>query len=96
VTILNKTRIGIENDATTGVSKLTGRKQVHSKTRNMRNIRNIKRGSRKSSLTRDRERRAISSYNTKRRIKRSKRGQNGRIRSHMKRSSRIQNPRGCT
>jgi hypothetical protein len=35
----------------------------------MRNFRNIKRRSRKSSPTRDRERRAISSDNTKRRIK---------------------------
>jgi hypothetical protein len=87
-TILNRTRISIEKDATTGVSNLTGRKQVHGKTRNMRNIRNIKR-SRKSSPTRDRERHAISSENTKRRIKRSKRGHDGRIKSHMKGSSRI-------
>jgi hypothetical protein len=57
----------------------------------MRNSRNIKRRSRKSSPTRDKERRAISSDNTKRRIKRSMRGHDGRIRSYMKRISRIQN-----
>jgi hypothetical protein len=89
-------RISIENDATIGVSNLTGRKQVHGKTRNMRNSRNIKIRSRKGSPTRDKERRAISSDNTKRRIKRSKRGHDGRMRSYMKRISRIQNPRGCT
>jgi len=95
-TILNRTRIGVKNDATTRVSKLAGRKQVHGKTRNMRNIWNKKGRSRKSAPTRNRERSTISSENTKRRIKRSKRGESRRIRSHMKRSSRIQNPRGCT
>jgi hypothetical protein len=50
----------------------------------MRNIENIKRGGRKSSPTRDRKRHSISSENTKRRIKRTKRRHNERIRSHMK------------
>ena len=73
-TILNRTRISVKNDATTRVSKLASRKQVHSKTRNMRNIRNKEGRSRKSALTRNRERSTISSENTKRRIKRTKRG----------------------
>jgi hypothetical protein len=53
---------------------LTGRKQVHGKTRNMRNIRDRERRIRKSAPTRNRKRSTISSENTNRRIKGSKRG----------------------
>jgi hypothetical protein len=62
----------------------------------MRNIGNKKEISRKSAPIRNRERGTISSENTKRRIKRAKRGRSGRIISHMKRSFRIQNLQGCT
>jgi hypothetical protein len=42
VTILNRTGIKIESDATTRVDDLTTRKELHVKLRNMRNRRNIK------------------------------------------------------
>jgi hypothetical protein len=96
VTILNNTRVRIKNDATTRISELASRKQVHLKTRNMRNIRNRKGGSRKGASTRNRKRSTISSENINKRKERAKRGQNRRIRSHMEGSSRIQIPRGCT
>jgi hypothetical protein len=96
VTILNSTRISVKNNATTRISELASRKQVHLKTRNMRNIRNRKEGSRKGASTRNRERGTISSEYTNKRNERVKSGQNRRIRSHMEGSSRIQIPRGCT
>jgi hypothetical protein len=91
---LNSTRISVKNDATTRISKLTSGKQVHLKTRNMRNIRNRERGSRKSASTGNRERGTISRDNMNRRNKRAKSRKNRRRRGHMKRSSRIQIPRG--
>jgi hypothetical protein len=74
VTILNSTRISVKNDATTRISELASRKQVHLKTRNMRNIKNRKGGSRKGASTRNRERGTISSENTNRRKERAKSG----------------------
>jgi hypothetical protein len=62
----------------------------------MRNIRNRKGGSRKSATTSNGKRSAIGSKNINRKRKRSKRRKRGRIRRHVKRSSRVQNPRGCT
>jgi hypothetical protein len=56
VTILNSTRIYVKNNATTRISELASRKQVHLKTRNMKNIRNKKGGSRKGASTRNRKR----------------------------------------
>jgi hypothetical protein len=94
--ILNSTRISVKNDATTRVNELTSREQVHLKTRNKRNIRNRKRRSRKSAPTRDTKRCIISHENTDRRNERANSGQKRRIRGHMKRSSRIQIPRGHT
>jgi hypothetical protein len=41
-TILNRTGIKVESDATTRVDDLTTRKELHVKLRNMRNRRNIK------------------------------------------------------
>jgi hypothetical protein len=41
-TILNRTRIKVESDATTRVNDLTARKELHVKLRNMRNRRNMK------------------------------------------------------
>src|SRR3954471_19115307 len=41
-TILDNTKISIKNDATTRVSKLASREQIHLKKRDMRNIRNKK------------------------------------------------------
>jgi hypothetical protein len=55
----------------------------------MRNRRNIKQGSTKNALTNDWERGTIGSKNMNRRVDRSNRMQQGRIRSHMKRSSSI-------
>jgi hypothetical protein len=75
---------------------MAGRKQVHGKVRNMRNIRNKKGRSRKSAPIRNRERVTINSENTKRRIKRTKRGHSGRIICHMERRFRIHNIQGCT
>jgi hypothetical protein len=92
--VLNSPRISVKNDATTRISKLTSRKQVHLKTRNMRNIRNTEKGSRKGASTRNRKRGTISRDNTDGRNKRAKSKKNRRRRSHMKRSSRIQIPRG--
>jgi hypothetical protein len=94
--ILNSTRIRVKNDATTRISELASRKQVHLKTRNMGNIRNIKGGSRKGASTRNRKRGTISSEDINMRNKRAKSGQNRRIRSHREGSSRIQIPQGRT
>ena len=63
VTVLNTTRIRIENNPTAKVSKLASRKKLHGKARNMSNRRNIKRGVAKSSSTRNRKRSTISSKN---------------------------------
>jgi hypothetical protein len=41
-TILNRTGIKVESDATTRVNDLTTRKELHVKLRNMRNRRNMK------------------------------------------------------
>src|SRR3954467_15251448 len=95
-TVLDNTRISIKNDATTRVSKLASREQIHLKKRNMRNIRNRKRRSRKGPQTRNRKRGTISRENTDRRRERTKSGQKRRLRGHMKGSSRIQIPRGRT
>ena len=95
-TILDRTRVNIKDDTTTRISKLTGRKQIHGKSRNMSNIRNRIRRSGKMASTSNRKWSTISSEDMNRRIQRSKRGQSGRMRRHMKRSSRVQNPWGCT
>jgi hypothetical protein len=95
-TILNGTEIKIESDATTRVDDLTTRKELHVKLRNMRNRRNMKQGSTKNASTNDWEGGTISSKNTNRRVDRSNRMQQGRIRSHMKRSFSIKKPWGCT
>jgi hypothetical protein len=95
-TILNRTGIKVESDATTRVDDLTTRKELHVKLRNMRNRRNMKRGSTKNASTNDWEGGTIGSKNTNRRVDRSNRMQQGRIRSHMKRSSSIKKPWGCT
>jgi hypothetical protein len=94
-TILNKTGIKVESDATTRVDDLTTRKELHVKLRNMHNRRNMKRGSTKNASTNDWEGGTIGSKNTNRRVDRSNRMQQGRIRSHMKRSSSIKKPWGC-
>jgi hypothetical protein len=52
-TILNRTGIKIESDATTRVNNLTTRKELHVKLRNMHNRRDIKRGSTKNASTND-------------------------------------------
>jgi hypothetical protein len=94
--ILDRTRISIKNDTTTGFSKLSIEKEIHGKTRNMRNIRNRKRRSGNVAATSNRKRSAINSENINRKIKRSERRESGRIRGHVKRSSRIQIARRCT
>jgi hypothetical protein len=94
--VLNSTRISVKNDATTRISKLTSRKKIYLKARNMRNIRNRERGSREGASTGNRKRGTISRDNTDRRNKRTKSRKNRRHRSHMKRSSRIQIPWGHT
>jgi hypothetical protein len=95
-TILNGTGIKVESDATTRVDDLTTRKELHVKLRNMRNRRNMKRGSTKNASTKDWEEGTIGSKNTNKRVDRSNRMQQGRIRSHMKRISSIKKPWGCT
>jgi hypothetical protein len=95
-TILNGTGIKVESNATTRVDDLTTRKELHVKLRNMRNRRNIKRGSTKNASTNDWEGGTIGSKNMNRRVNRSNRIQQGRIRTHMKRSSSIKKPWGCT
>jgi hypothetical protein len=95
-TVLNSTRINVKNDGTTRISKLTSRKKIHLKARNMRNIRNRKRGNREGASTGNRKRCTISRDNTDRRNERTKSRKNRRRRSHMKGSSRIQIPRGHT
>jgi hypothetical protein len=52
-TILNRTGIKVESDATTRVDNLTTRKVLHVKLRNMRNRRNMKQGSTKNVSTND-------------------------------------------
>jgi hypothetical protein len=96
VTILDRNRINIKEDTTTRVNSLTNRKEIHSEARNKRNIKNIKGWSRKSATGGDRKGSVISSKNRKRKIKRMKRRQCRRVRSHMKRDSKIQDPRGST
>ena len=95
-TILNRTGIKVESDATTRVDNLTARKELHVKLRNMRNRWNMERGGTKNASTNDWVRGTIGSKNTNRRVDRSNRMQKGRIRSHMKRSSSIKKPWGCT
>jgi hypothetical protein len=86
VTILNRTRIKVESDATTRVDNLTTRKELHVKLRNMRNRRDMKRGSTNNASTNDWEGGTIGSENTNRRVDRSNRIQQGRILSHMKKA----------
>jgi hypothetical protein len=57
----------------------------------MRNIWNEEEGSRKCATTSNMKRSAIGSKNINRKRKRSKRRESGRIRGHVKRSSRIKN-----
>jgi hypothetical protein len=95
-TILNRTGIKVESDATTRVDNLTTRKELHVKLRNMRNRRDMKRGGTKNVSTNDWEGGTIGSENTNRRVDRSNRIQQERIMSHMKRSSSIKKPWGCT
>ena len=94
--ILNRARVGIKNYTTTRISKLGSAQEVHGKTGNMRNTRNRERRSGKDVSTSNRQRSAIGSKNIERKIKRSKRRQARRIIRHMKGSSRVQNPWGCT
>jgi hypothetical protein len=93
-TILNRTGIKVESDATTRVDDLTTRKELHVKLRNIRNRRNMKRGSTKNASTNDWEGGTIGSKNTNRRVDRSNRIQQGRIMSHMKRGTSIKKPWG--
>jgi hypothetical protein len=91
--ILDIIRIGIKDDTTTRISKLSSRKQIHGKTRNKRKIRDRKEGSRKDAMTNNRTISTISSKDIKRKLKRVKRGQHIRVRGHMERSSRVLEPR---
>jgi hypothetical protein len=95
-TILNKTGIKVESDATTRVDNLTTRKELHVKLRNMRNRRDMKREGTKNASTNDWEGGTIGSENTNRRVDRSNKIQQGRIMTHIKRSSSIKKPWGCT
>jgi hypothetical protein len=63
-TILNRTGIKVESDATTRVDNLTTRKELHVKLRNMRNRRDMKRGSTKNASTNDWEGGTIGNKNT--------------------------------
>jgi hypothetical protein len=93
VTILNRTKFRIKNDTTTMISNLAGREKLQVKLRYMRNRWHMKTGSVKSALTNNRMRSTIGSLNRHRRMKRTQRIKISRIMCHVKRSSRIKDPR---
>src|SRR3954471_19569038 len=89
-TVLDNTRISIKNDATTRVSKLASREQIHLKKRDMTNIRNRKRRSRKGAPTRNRKRGSINQENTDMRRETTESGQKKKTQRSYERK--LQNP----
>jgi hypothetical protein len=92
-TILNRTKVRIKNDTTIMISNLASREKLQVKLRYMRNGRHMKTRNIKSALANYRKRSTISSLNQHRRTKRAQRIKMSRILCHVKRSSRIKNPR---
>jgi hypothetical protein len=75
------------------ISNLASREKLQVKLRYMRNGRHMKTRNIKSALANYRKRSTISSLNQHRRMKRAQRIKMSRILCHVKRSSRIKNPR---
>ena len=92
-TILDRTRDRIKNDTTIMISDLTSRKKLQVKLRHIRNRRNVKMRSAKRTMTNNRKRSTISSLNRHRRIKSTQRAKMSGVMCHVKRGSRIKNPR---
>jgi hypothetical protein len=91
--ILNRTKIRIKNDTTIMISNLASREKLQVKLRYMRIRRHMKTRSIKSALVNNRKRSTINSLNWHRRMKRTQRIKMSRIMCHVKRSTRIKNPR---
>jgi hypothetical protein len=87
--ILNIANIWIKNNMTVMVNDLTSRHKLHGQIRNKRNTRNMKRERTKCALSSNRKRGTISGMNSAMAIRRTQSRKMSRVRSHMKRSTRI-------
>jgi hypothetical protein len=93
VTILNKTKVRIKNDMTTMINYLAGRKKLQLKLRYMRTKHHMKMRSAKSAQANNKKRSIVSSLNRHSGRKQTQEIKMSRVMCHVKRSSRIKDPR---